>query len=97
LQRYFSLRKLNQSYTSIMETIAPLDDKKYPQLQAADVMAHMAKERYLEWTVDPQPESAKPDLNSRLRDLGVNELYSVPRERLVAALKHEVNRRGLSV
>ena len=94
---FLGYKKLNPEYARFMETIAPLDDKKHPQLQAADVMAYLAKERYIEWLNDPRPESSKPDLNSRIVDLRVHSLAHVSRERLVAGVRHEAKRRGMVI
>ncbi|MGB8769342.1 MAG: DUF3800 domain-containing protein [Candidatus Korobacteraceae bacterium] len=85
--------RLNPTFANYMTTIVPLDDKRYPQLQAADVMAHMGRERYTEWLNDTS--QSKPELQSRLADLGVARLVHVTHDRLVALVRHEAKRRGL--
>jgi len=93
---YYTFKQLNPGYAKYMETIIALDDKKHPQLQAADVMAHLAKERYKEFHQDQKPDSENQDLNDRIKDLSVYRLAYVNRERLVAIVQHEAKRRGLS-
>ncbi len=92
---FLRYKELNPFYAKYLETIVPLDDKKYPQLQAADIMAHLAKERYTEWLLDQRPESSKPDLESRLKELRVQGFAHVSRERLRGMVQHEAARRGL--
>ena len=55
-------RKLKQSDTDIAEIAEGLvhwDDKKFPPLQAADLMAHLAREYFMGWLADPNTVTLK--------------------------------------
>ena len=92
---FLRYKELNPGYGKYLETIVPLDDKKYPQLQAADIMAHLAKERYTEWLSGQRPESSRPDLESRMKELRVQDFACVSKERLRRIVQLEAARRGL--
>lgn len=94
---FLRYKQLNPTDAKYMKNIIPLDDRKHPQLQAADAMAHLAQERYIEWLNDPRPESLKPDLNDRIKRLRVYTLAEVTRERLVAIIKQEQKWRGPTI
>ena len=95
-QAYREYKELNPRHARVMETIVPLDDKTHPQLQAADVMAHLARERYMEWLTDPHSGPKKLDLESRLNDLRVFQIRHASRDRLMGVLEVERKRRGLA-
>ena len=94
---FLRYKQSNLSDAKFMENIVPLDDRNHPQLQAADAMAHLAQERYIEWLNNPGPESLKSDLNERIKRLRVHTLAEVTRERLVAIIKQEQKWRGTTI
>jgi hypothetical protein len=52
----------NPAYGDVLESLVHRDDKKLPQLQSADLMAHLAKDRFSEWLDDPAIFTNQPDL-----------------------------------
>jgi hypothetical protein len=74
------------------------DDKLFPQLQTADMMAHLAKGRFIDWLDDPNKAVFTDDkeLKARLKRLSVHQIAVWNREYMLEVLKHEVKARGLS-
>jgi hypothetical protein len=76
-----------------------LDDKKVPALQAADLMAHTAKYRLLEWLDDPEKKMFTADavLHARLKRLNVHKIQVWDRDYMMTVLDHEIKRRRLGI
>jgi hypothetical protein len=56
----------NSNYGDVLESLVHRDDKKLPPLQAADLIAHLAKDRFIDWLADPAICTNKPELAKRL-------------------------------
>lgn len=73
------------------------DDKQFPQLQAADMLANIAKQRFVKWLDDPNKRifTAQPAMKLRLKRLSMHKIGVWDRNYMMAFLKNERLRRGL--
>lgn len=85
----------NPSYRDVLESLVHRDDKKLPQLQAADLMAHLAKDRFTEWLTDPAIFTNQPELKKRLKRLSVYSIGVCHQGWLMDVLRRERESRGL--
>jgi hypothetical protein len=81
-----------------MATLTHADDKQFPQLQTADLLANVARNRLVEWLNDPHKAvfSADAAVRDRLRRLSVQKIGVWTREYMTIVLKSEIERRGLN-
>jgi hypothetical protein len=56
IDAFKGVRANHQALASSMATISPLDDKKTPPLQMADLIASIVKDVFLEWLKTGKPE-----------------------------------------
>ncbi len=92
---YVELKQINPIAAPVMDSLTFLDDKKYPQIQAADLMAHLAREHYQKWLENPDsPEDAGKIIQERLGD-SVHFVKCMRRENMLEILEHERKRRNL--
>ena len=87
---FVDFKKINPETAEFLASLVHLDDKKYPQLQAADLMAHMTHRKYLEWLEHPNDEKKLTRLSKSVRFI-----REWNREYMLEALNHERKRRGL--
>lgn len=86
---FSEFRQKNQAYAEVIESLVHRDDKKRPELQAADLMAHLAKERMTEWLKDPAIFTDTEKLKTRLKHLGVYAIGTCNKEWLLDILQNE--------
>jgi hypothetical protein len=74
------------------------DDKLFPHLQSADLMAHLAKGRFMEWLSDPEKKifSDDPRTQERMKRLSVHHIAAWDRQFMMRALANEIKVRGLA-
>ena len=88
-------RVKNPSYAEVIESLVHRDDKQRPELQAADLMAHLAKERMTEWLKDPEIFTDNEKLKERLKRLSVYVIGTCNKEWLANVLAAERKSREL--
>jgi len=91
---YALFKQINPVSAEVMGGLIHQDDKQFPQLQAADLMAHIAKEQFAQWLIDQSPIVQKQALADRLKKLSVLRISSPDRVRLLEGLEHERFTRG---
>jgi hypothetical protein len=91
---YTQFKQINPNAAKAMAALVHADDKKFPQLQAADLMAHLAKERFAGWLVDRSTKVADETLAARLKKVSVYRIGIPERERLLEFVRHEILTRG---
>jgi hypothetical protein len=91
---YARFKEINPVSAQVMGGLIHQDDKRFPQLQAADLMAHLAKERFSQWLVDRTTTVSNQPLADRLKKLSVFRVSGPDRERLHELLEHERFTRG---
>jgi len=92
---FAEFRTKNPGYADVLESLVHQDDKQQPQLQAADLMAHLAKDRFSDWLDDPAIFTNKPELKKRLKQLSVYQIAVCNKDWLLDALAIERKTRGL--
>jgi hypothetical protein len=92
---YDEFSKQNKVYEGVIEGLVHQDDKKHPPLQAADLMAHLAKDRFSDWLDDPAIFTNKPEMKKRLQQLSVYAITICNEEWLLNLVDLERKRRGL--
>lgn len=91
---YGQLKPLNPDSAQVMGALTHLDDKQYPQLQTADLMASIAKERFAGWMTDRSTQVPDQALADRLKKLSVYHMGIADRARLLGFIEHEGLTRG---
>jgi hypothetical protein len=91
---YTLFKQINPLSSEFMGGLVHQDDKHFPQLQAADLMANIAKERFTEWLVDRSSIVQNQSLAERLKKVSVSRLSVPERLRLIEGLEHERFTRG---
>ena len=91
---YTRFKELNPNAARAMGALVHRDDKQCPQLQAADLMAHIAKERFAGWMIDRSTTVPHDKLRERLKNLSVYRIGIPERERLLEFVRHEAVTRG---
>jgi hypothetical protein len=83
----------NPTLAEFLAGLTHQDDKKFPPLQAADMMAHLAKGRFIDWLNDPTKTvfTANEQLKSRLKRLSVHQIAVWNREYMLEVLKTELD------
>jgi len=76
-----------------MHGLEHLDDKQYPQLQAADLAAHIAKDRFEDWLSNPAAAGNQAELEARLKEVKIVSIAYWSREYMLHALGRERKRR----
>jgi hypothetical protein len=94
---YEQFRKDNPSLAQFVHSFNHQDDETWPPLQTADLRAHLARRRYIDWLDDPDKNQFTPDeaLRTRLKRLAVHKIQHWDRNYIMAVLDHERRRRGL--
>jgi hypothetical protein len=95
---YIQFRKNNPGLAEFISSFDHQDDKNVPPLQAADLMAHLARRRFAEYLNDPAKRVFTADvaLKKRLKRLNVHAIHCWNRDYMLAVLKHTRETRGLS-
>lgn len=88
-QIYISFKEKNKSTAKLIGALVHGDDKGLPPLQAADLMAHLAREHFMEWHDNPNGVTVK-----RLES-SVYKIYGWNREYMLRVLEHEKKARGI--
>lgn len=95
---YASFKQCNPGLAWFMQGLSHIDDKRSPQMQTADLMAHLARVHFLERFPnfnDGDVALAKIEDFPRLRKLKVFSIQVWTRAYMMGVLKHEIERRGL--
>jgi hypothetical protein len=92
---FAEFREKNPTYADVLESLVHQDDKQQSQLQAADLMAHLAKDRFSDWLDDPAIFTNKPALAERLNCLSVYSIAVCNKEWMLDVLRHERASRSL--
>ncbi len=79
----------NPAYSDVFEGLVHADDKKVPALQAADLMAHLAKDRFSEWLAEPAIFTNDTQLKARLKRLSVYSIAVCHKVWLMGILRRE--------
>jgi hypothetical protein len=95
---YAQFRIDNPNLSQFIEGLRHQDDKKVIPLQAADLMAHLARRRFIDWLDDPNKAvfTANEELKKRLKRLNVHAIQCWDRRYMMAVLEHEKRRRRLA-
>lgn len=95
---YALLKRTNARSAQVMGSLTHLDDKKYPQIQAADLMAHLARENLQRFIEDGKIKDGTVDpvgITQLTRLAGsVHIIKCVDRTFLEHLLRHELQRRA---
>ena len=93
---YTEFKAINPSLAEFMGGLVHQDDKKFPQLQSADMMAHLAKGRFIDWLDDPKKATFTNNeaLKERLNRLSVHQIAVWDRKYMLDVLRHELQIRG---
>jgi Protein of unknown function (DUF3800) len=86
---YSEFKEANLPIKRFMQGLVHKDDKQFPQLQAADLAAHIAKERFEDWLSDPATAGNKESLESRLERVKIASIRYWSREYMLHALGRE--------
>ena len=94
---YGGFKNSNPHLADYMAGLTHQDDKLFPQLQAADLMAHLAKGRFIEWLDDPQKKIFSEDQRTqqRLKRLSVHRIGAWDRDFMMQVLSNEIAARKL--
>jgi hypothetical protein len=95
---YSGFKAVHSDLAEYMAGLVHQDDQRFPQLQAADLMAHLAKGRFIDWLNDPNGEifTSKPQMRKRLERLSVHYIAAWNREHMLDVLANEIKARGLT-
>jgi hypothetical protein len=95
---YKQFKGRNKDLAQFLRDLVHEDDKQFPQLQAADMLAHIAKRRFIEWLDDPSKRifTAESAMRERLKRLSMQGIGIWDRNHMMAILNDERSRRGLS-
>ena len=87
----------NKDLAQFLGDLIYKDDKQFPQLQAADMLAHIARQRFVEWLDDPNKRifTAQAAMRVRLKRLSMHRIGAWDRNYMMAFLKNEWLKRGL--
>lgn len=93
---YTGFKASNPSLAEFMGALVHQDDKRFPQLQSADMMAHLAKGRFIDWLDDPKKATFTDNeaLKERLNRLNVHQIAVWDRNYMMAVLRHELELRA---
>jgi hypothetical protein len=96
-QIYTSYKRENPILAYFMGDLVHQDDKLVPALQSADMLAHLAKGRFIDWLGDPEKKvfTSNETLKQRLKTLSVHKIAVWDRRYMLDVLAHETKRRGL--
>src|SRR5579863_1078624 len=95
---YSEFKALNTHVSQYLGALVHQDDKHFPQLQAADLMAHLAKETYLRQLENPILDGTPPRLEHSVHRIDswteevMKSVLSAERKKLWTPLK--VNKKG---
>jgi hypothetical protein len=89
---YSQFKSDNLSEARIMNGLAHLDDKVFPQLQAADLCAHLAKEVFEDW-LGTRPAKDEAALRERLQSVNISSIAYWNHEYMMHELDRERRRR----
>ncbi len=94
---YSEFKEANPDLAGYMTSLVHNDDKLLPSLQAADLMAHLARHRFMRWLTDPDRaiHIAEQAMRERLKRLNVHHIGAWDRAYALRILEHERKRRGL--
>jgi uncharacterized protein DUF3800 len=90
---YAEFIEKNPAYGEVFQGLVHRDDKKTPPLQAADLMAHLAKDRFVDWLKDQEIFSNEPVLKERLKKLSVYHIAACHKNWLNTIVEQERERR----
>ena len=85
---YLELKSRRLDLASAMGGLVHLDDKKVKELQAADLAASIAKERFEHWLAGTQKDS----LEARLRTVRISSIAYWSREYMLHELQRRIDR-----
>lgn len=88
-QIYRNFKEANVATAKLIGSLTHGDDKELPPLQAADLMANLARDYYMNWLKDPTAVTLK-----RLKD-SVYSMHAWDRDYMLRALGHEKKARGI--
>jgi|ERR1035438_6699770 hypothetical protein len=88
---YAKYKREHSELGEYMGDLVHQDDKKTPPLQTADLLAHLAKGRFIEWLNDPAKQIFTSDerLKERLKRLSVHQFAVWTREYMLNKLARE--------
>lgn len=86
---YEKFKAQSGDISDILQGLEHRDDKKFPALQAADLMANLAKEYYLAWLENPS------EAHMRRLQGTVHRIDSWDRKYMLDVLQNEQNRRTI--
>lgn len=94
---YTAFKAAHPALAEFMGGLVHQDDKKFLQLQAADMMAHLAKGRFIDWLDDPDKAIFTDDqaLRARLKRLNVHQILVWDRRLMMDTLQQQIVQRGL--
>jgi len=89
---YHTFKNARPDLAEWMAGLTHQDDKRFPQLQAADLMANLAKGRFIEWLDDPQKKvfSDDPLTQDRLKRLSVHQIAAWDRNFIINKLDEAI-------
>jgi hypothetical protein len=91
-QMYAAFKKLNPKLSSRIKRVTHRDDKLFPQLQAGDLIAHLAFEAFTKWV---SGDKKFAECQRRMRELRVQRVARCDSNYLLNVMQHERKRRGL--
>ena len=85
------LLESNPNLAQFMGGLVHQDDKLAPPLQAADMIAHLSKGRFIDWLDDPEKKifTSDENLQRRLKRLSVHKIVIWDRRYMLSVLAHE--------
>jgi uncharacterized protein DUF3800 len=97
-QMYIQFRHNNPGLCQFISSFGHQDDKIFPPLQAADLMAHLARKRFGEYLNDPTKSvfTGNAALKERLKKLNIHKIEAWDRNYMMAVLDSEKKLRGLN-
>lgn len=89
VEAYHDYKKDYPRLAAFMGQLKPMDDRKFVPLQAADLMAHLSKNRFVDWLSDPERKQFTPDegLGLRLKKLNVHTIAVCDKGYIMAMVK----------